>query len=61
MVPDTNDAPDQPQPSRSRGPLTHTYARDVSAPKTFAEVMQLEAHGPDTWVGLSPPYEWGRV
>lgn len=33
----------------------------VSAPKTFTEVMQLEAHGPDTWVGLSPPYEWGRV
>lgn len=23
--------------------------------------MQLENHGPDTWVGLSPPYRWGRV
>ena len=28
---------------------------------TFAEVLRLEDHGPDTWVGLSPPYNWGRV
>jgi len=33
----------------------------VSTPTTFTEVMQLEQHGPDTWVGLSPPYTWERV
>lgn len=30
-------------------------------PGTFTEVLTLEAHGPDTWVGLSPSYTWGRV
>ena len=30
-------------------------------PGTFSEVLELEAHGPDTWVGQSPPYDWGRV
>ena len=30
-------------------------------PGSFSEVLELEAHGPDTWVGLSPPYTWGRV
>lgn len=28
---------------------------------TFGEVMELEHHGPDTWVGLSPEYQWGRI
>ena len=28
---------------------------------TFGELMQLEEHGPDTWVGLSPDYQWGRI
>ena len=23
--------------------------------------MELEQHGPDTWVGLSPDYAWGRI
>ena len=23
--------------------------------------MELEHHGPDTWVGLSPNYAWGRI
>ena len=23
--------------------------------------MQLEEHGPETWVGLSADYEWGRI
>jgi len=32
-----------------------------SRPSTFAEVLELESHGPDTWVGTSPPYTWGRV
>ena len=30
-------------------------------PKTFAGLLALEAHGPDVWVGESPPYNWGRV
>ena len=33
----------------------------ANRPKTFAEVLALEGHGPDTWVGQSPPYTWGRV
>ncbi len=27
----------------------------------FRELMALEAHGPDVFVGLSPEYPWGRV
>lgn len=34
---------------------------DRKQPKTFSEILHLETHGPDTWVGLSPPYTWGRV
>ncbi len=30
-------------------------------PKDIAELLALEAHGPDTYVGVSPPYEWGRI
>ncbi|MED5542261.1 MAG: acyl-CoA thioesterase domain-containing protein, partial [Actinomycetota bacterium] len=30
-------------------------------PVSFSEVMHLEQHGPDTWVGLSPEYRWGRI
>lgn len=30
-------------------------------PATFSEILNLEAHGPDTWVGISPEYRWGRV
>lgn len=33
----------------------------ASPPATFNELMQLEGHGPDTWVGLSPDYAWGRI
>ncbi|MDG2113462.1 MAG: thioesterase family protein [Actinomycetota bacterium] len=33
----------------------------VDYPTTFAEVMHLEHHGPDTFVGLSPHYRWGRI
>ncbi len=32
-----------------------------TSPTTFGEVMHLEQHGPDTWVGLSPRYHWGRI
>lgn len=36
--------------------------RSVSAdPSDFASLMALEPHGPDTFVGVSPPYEWGRI
>jgi len=24
-------------------------------------MLALDAHGPDVWVGVSPPYEWGRI
>ena len=28
-------------------------------PIDFPTVMNLEAHGPDTWIGVSPKYPWG--
>ena len=28
---------------------------------TFDRLLELETHGPDVWVGESPPYNWGRV
>jgi acyl-CoA thioesterase-2 len=30
-------------------------------PGDFASLIALEPHGPDTFVGLSPPYDWGRI
>ncbi|MFV0523745.1 MAG: acyl-CoA thioesterase [Acidimicrobiales bacterium] len=30
-------------------------------PTTFTEVMDLDPRGPDTWVGRSPQYRWGRI
>jgi acyl-CoA thioesterase II len=27
----------------------------------FAWLLALEPHGPDTFVGVSPPYSWGRI
>ncbi len=30
-------------------------------PTTISELLRLESHGPDTWVGVGPRYEWGRV
>lgn len=33
----------------------------VPPPKTFAELVALEPHGPDVFVGISPDYTWGRV
>ncbi|MDZ7674897.1 MAG: thioesterase family protein [Acidimicrobiales bacterium] len=32
-----------------------------AAPVTFAQMMVLEAHGPDTFVGLGPQYPWGGL
>jgi acyl-CoA thioesterase II len=30
-------------------------------PTDFAALLSLEPHGPDTYIGASPPYEWGRI
>ena len=32
-----------------------------AAPQDFSSLLALEPHGPDTFVGVSPPYEWGRI
>ncbi|NNF55196.1 MAG: acyl-CoA thioesterase II [Acidimicrobiales bacterium] len=28
---------------------------------TFAEILDLDHHGPDTYVGIAPKYPWGRL
>ena len=33
----------------------------IATPTTYGEMMFLEQHGPDTYVGLSPEYMWGRI
>ena len=30
-------------------------------PRDLAELLALEPHGADTFVGVSPPYSWGRI
>jgi len=30
-------------------------------PLSLDRIFELEPHGPDTWLGESPPYEWGRI
>ncbi|MEM8905440.1 MAG: acyl-CoA thioesterase domain-containing protein [Actinomycetota bacterium] len=30
-------------------------------PTTITQLLHLESHGPDTWIGVGPRYEWGRV
>jgi len=30
-------------------------------PTTFSSLIDLVQHGPDTWVGLSADYRWGRI
>ena len=32
-----------------------------TSPTTFENVLELVRHGPDTWVGLSAEYQWGRI
>src|SRR3954451_880609 len=32
-----------------------------SRPRDFAGLLALEPHGPDTFVGVSAPYIWGRI
>jgi acyl-CoA thioesterase-2 len=31
------------------------------APLDLTHIFELEPHGPDTYVGESPPYAWGRI
>ena len=33
----------------------------LPVPDNFAELMALESHGPDTFIGVSPQYSWGRI
>ena len=33
----------------------------TAMPRDFAGLLELEPHGADTFVGLSPPYDWGRI
>jgi acyl-CoA thioesterase-2 len=32
-----------------------------ASPRDFASLLALEPHGADTFVGVSPPYDWGRI
>jgi acyl-CoA thioesterase-2 len=32
-----------------------------ATPRDFSSLLALEPHGPDTFVGVSPPYDWGRI
>lgn len=34
---------------------------DESDPVSFAQMMELEPHGPDTYVGVGPRYPWGGL
>ncbi len=36
-------------------------AMTLPEPRDYAELLALEPHGPDTFVGVSPPYSWGRI
>ena len=38
-----------------------TRAGDDTRPRDFSALLALEPHGPDTFVGVSPPYTWGRI
>ena len=41
--------------------LTDGAGGRVAPPLDFSSLLALEPHGPDTFVGLSPPYTWGRI
>ena len=36
-------------------------ASSPHSPMTFSDIIDLAEHGPDTWIGDSPPYTWGRI
>ena len=45
-------------------PLTDGETPGVAEPTeqaTFDEMMALESHGPDTYVGVGPRYPWGGL
>ncbi len=33
----------------------------LPSPRNTADLLAIEPHGPDTFVGVSPPYAWGRI
>lgn len=39
----------------------HNLPVETPGPVTFAEMMALEPHGPDTFVGVGPRYPWGGL
>src|SRR4051794_21697562 len=72
-APRTEDGPDGPARRRARNrahlpPQCPPVSRsdDVRresgvVPRDFSSLLALEPHGPDTFVGVSPPYSWGRI
>ena len=44
-----------------RGRVRLTSPAMPEKPLDLTHVFDLEPHGPDTFVGESPPYEWGRI
>src|SRR6478752_9907507 len=38
-----------------------TPSDPAAAPRDLAGLRELEPHGADTFVGVSPPYDWGRI
>ena len=50
---------------RDAGSARETNARDLSTSDiddlTFADIVGLEPHGPDTYVAEAPRYPWGRL
>ena len=47
--------------SRRGSGATAKLARHAREALDLSRVFELEPHGPDTFVGESPPYEWGRI
>lgn len=47
--------------STSEGAGEKTGAESTERPLDLGRVFELEAHGPDTFVGESPAYPWGRI
>lgn len=39
----------------------HLHIGASVAEVTFAQILDLEHHGPDTYVGIAPRYPWGRL
>ncbi|MEZ5228518.1 MAG: thioesterase family protein [Acidimicrobiales bacterium] len=56
MIEPTSPVPESSEPQRTRDP-DRLRISDVS----FVELMDLDEHGPDTYVGLAPRFPWGRL